>query len=402
MSTTLSGRWEPAFAPLADELRRLIEESGEVGAAVAVYLDGEVVADFWAGAAAEGPWQKDTLVTMFSVTKGLTALCVQLLYDRGLLDPEAAIGRYWPEYATAGKESTLVRHVLSHTAGVISLPRYWEVIGPDGRGLEDRSGLAALLAAAPPAWVPGTAAGYHALTYGYILGELVERVTGMSLGRFFATEVATPLGLDLYIGLPRALEGRVTPVIPPLPPDTDTEREAQETALAAARRALARGELNSPEAVIYSLVFMSPEAADPPTYLYRTFNQPWIQSAEIAAGNAIGDARSLARMYAALACGGELDGVRLVSQRSIDTFFTEQFLPDGTALGFALGYGAIPLDVMDLGMPHGARAYGHSGAGGALGFADPERRLSFGFTKNQMTNDGVSTARLMQTVYRCL
>ena len=261
-------------------VRETLEESLEahdVGASVTVYLDGEPVVDLWGGyadAARTTPWQHDSILNTWSTTKTMTALCALILADRGDLDLTAPVARYWPEFAAAGKQDVEVRHLLSHTAG---LPTWDEPMTV--ADLYDWPKATARLAAQAPRWEPGTQAGYHAVTQGYLVGEVVRRVTGVSLGTFFAREVAGPLGADFHIGLPAEHDGRVIPVIPP--PQGEAE-------------AAPRGRGNPPI-----------DPADANTVAWRR--------AEIPAAGGHGNARSVGAVQSVLACGGTARGVRLLS-----------------------------------------------------------------------------------------
>jgi CubicO group peptidase (beta-lactamase class C family) len=219
MASEVQGTCDPRFEAVREALAASLDGK-DVGASAAVFVDGQPVADLWGGyidADRTQPWQQDTIVNVWSTTKPMAALCVLILADRGEVDLDAPLARYWPEFAHAGKESVLVRHVLSHMAG---LPTWDEPMTVDG--LYDWTTATARLAAQPTRWEPGTAAGYHAVTQGYLLGELVRRVTGRGLGEFFAEEVAGPLGADFHIGLPERHDHRVAPVIaPPATPLTE-------------------------------------------------------------------------------------------------------------------------------------------------------------------------------------
>lgn len=394
------------FESVAGRLVRALDERGEAGCAVSAYVDGLKVVDLWAGTADGGPWAEDTQAVAFSCTKGALALCAQILHGRGLLELDAPVTRYWPEYGANGKERTLVRHLLAHTAGAVSFPEYWTVIGTDGRGLADWDLVTGRLAASPPSYEPGSTWFYHALSYGYLVGEVIRRIDGRSPGRFFAEEVAGPLGLDLHIGTPEAVLPRVAQILPPPPrdlsvmtPEQVQVTEALDTLIRTARAAVRAGKATEPEALLWSSMFIHPERESAETYLADLLNQPVLRRAEIPAVNAVGGARDFARMYALLAQGGELDGVSLVSRSSLEAFGTGQVemrpgLPQ-TLLGY---HGMAP--------PYegpGPRAFGHGGAGGSLAFADPECKLGFGLVKNRMRNEpGGIAADLVKAVYACL
>jgi len=312
---------------------------------------------------------------IFSGTKSLTGLCVLMLVDRGLIDHRAPIAAYWPEFAAAGKESIPVSWVLSHRSGLVGIDRpvTWE------DGLAGTPVLESLAAQAP-AWEPGTAHGYHPLTIGFIVAEVVRRITGLSLGQFFAAEVASPLGLDAWIGLPPAEEHRVAPLIdfPPERPDEFFTAE-QEPGTLPAR------------------AFTNPQISIP------LFNEPATHRAEIPAANAIVNASSLARLYAS--CIGVLDGVRLLDQSTVDAARTMQavgpdlVLPQYTSYG--LGF-LLPTPWLRMAGPG---SFGHDGLGGSLGFASPELGLAFGYVMNQCLSyiDGdPRSERLVAATLRCV
>lgn len=396
----------PGFESVRETLAEVGHRRGEDGCALAAYVDGSKVVDLWWGSADGKPWAEDTLAVMFSSTKGATALCAQILYSRGLLDLDAPVTRYWPEYGQAGKDSTHVHHLLTHTAGVVSFPRYWEVIGPDGLELANWELIVDRLAAAPPSFEPGSRAWYHALTYGYLVGEVIRRIDGRMPGRFFAEEVAQPLGLDFHIGAPDAAIARVASVLPAppvdpsaIPPEMRQFAEMVAAMTARAREALKTGTGIEMEALLLSATFVHPDAPAGADQLPALFNQPEILRAELPAGNGVASARDLARMYALLACGGELDGVRLVSPESIEVFSIPQVTWEPAMQSFCLGYGKLGPAFAGP----GEAAFGHGGAGGAMGFADPARRVGFGFVKNRMRNEpGGAAADLTQAVYACL
>jgi CubicO group peptidase (beta-lactamase class C family) len=191
-----------------------VDGFGDGGGALCVYVDGVKVVDVWAGEAKPGvAWKDDTLATIMSSTKGLTALCAQILYDRGLLDIDAPVSEYWPEFAQAGKDKALVRHILNHTVGVLAFPGTEDFLDLDGSGWDQLEEIAARLAATPPAWEPGTRTTYHALTCGWLTGELIRRITGKTVGTFLETEVTKPLDVDIWIGTPVDAQQRLADVI---------------------------------------------------------------------------------------------------------------------------------------------------------------------------------------------
>jgi CubicO group peptidase (beta-lactamase class C family) len=402
----VGGATAPGFESVADVLER--SDLGRGGAAFAAYVDGERVIDLWAGKARTGvAWGEDTLTTAMSATKGMAALCAQVLSSRGLLDVEAPVSRYWPEYAQAGKQTTLVRHVLNHTSGMLCFDDPGAVLDWDGNGWHDYDEIARRIAASPPAWEPGTRIAYHAISVGWLIQELVRRVTGQTLGSFFAQQVAEPLGLSLFIGTPEEQQGRLAEVIsdPPAVPEGDAGAMLLE---------LFRKMLSDPNSVMAKagvLMHGRTVLSD-----FSFFNLPKVRSVEIPAANASADARSLARAYAVLAQGGELDGVRLVSRESVCLFGAETFsgpapiwtddrpsaVPAGPDMRYALGYegdfGKTPKPWRFGPTP---TTFGHLGAGGQIGFADPDRHVAVGFLRSHLADWSVSTA-LIEELYRCL
>ncbi len=283
---TVQGTADPRFATVRAELERNFAERGEVGASVCVTIDGQTVVDLWGGVAdpeTNAPWTKDTISLVWSCTKGATALCAHILAARGSLDLDAPAARYWPEFAKGGKDEITVRMLLNHQAGLAALR---EPIPENG--LCDWDAVVGALAAMEPLWEPGTRHGYHALVFGHLVGEVVRRVSGRSLGRFFREEVAEPLGLDFWIGLPAEHEPRVAPVIAPDPP--------------------APGQ---PVARFY-MVGMTDPTSIPGMVLWNSggllqpgaVNTSQVHAAEIPSANGITNARGLAGMYRPLALGG--------------------------------------------------------------------------------------------------
>jgi CubicO group peptidase (beta-lactamase class C family) len=391
----VNGTVASGFEPVAAQLAKLIADGEERGCSVAAYVHGRPVVDIWAGLADNGPWTADTFGLTYSVTKGASALCIQVLCDRGAIDVDAPVARYWPEYAAAGKGSTLVRHILNHTAAQFTYPGYWRDIGPDRRAITDQDLIAARLAAARPAWKPGTTPMYHALTYGHLIGELVRRVDGRSLGRFFREEIAEPLKLDFWIGLPGELQSRVARPLADNPL-TGRRRAHRGRTLGAARSRVRADDVFHPAAWPYSLILTHPDVDDPLDLSFLG-QQPWGYSAELPASNGTGTARSLARMYSMLAEGGELDGTRIVSRGVIRRFSDAR---EGRGGGFALGYVVLPAFLQSMGIGRGS--FGSAGAGGSLVVADPANRVSFALTKNQMRDSPAAGLRLLLTLYRCL
>jgi len=376
------GRCDPRF----DRLREVFEQSfeaGEVGASVAVTLDGEAVVELWGGCAdpeRTRPWQRDTLAYVASTTKGPTAACLHQLSDRGRVDLDAPVARYWPEFAQAGKQDVPVHMLLSHRVGLPAIRRNLP------RGADrDWDVMVEALAAEEPWWEPGKQHGYHALTYGFLVGEVVRRVDGRSLGRYWREELAAPLGLDFQIGLDDAELARCAEMIP-LPRDADrnpmlklTKRRDTPVARAFTNPPISAGSINS-------------EAT---------------RRAEIPAANGHGTAAAVSRFYGMLARGGELDGVRLLSPEAIERATREQACgPDAVLLGMPTRFGlGFMLTHRLVRFGRGPHNFGHPGMGGSIGFADPDARLGFGYVMNRMQQGFVGDARgfaLIRAVYDSL
>ena len=338
---------------MVEALSASLDTGGDVGASVAVLLHGEPVVDVWGGFVDEAhsaPWREDTITNVWSSTKTMTFLCALMLADRGELDFYAPVAEYWPEFAAAGKESVMVRHVMGHSAG---LAGWTEPVEPET--LADWDRCTSLLAAQAPWWEPGTAHGYHALTQGYLIGELVRRITGETIGAWFAREVAAPLGADFFIGLPESEEERVSVVVPCPVPDF--------------------------------------EALDHSSDTYRTLTNPpldprypqhrWWRRAEIPAANGHGNARSVARIQSVITGGGESRGVRLLSEKGCDAAFDEQADGRDRVLGMpnrvGMGYG-----LASRFNPMGPRACYWGGYGGSLVTMDQDTGLTVSYMMNRM------------------
>jgi CubicO group peptidase (beta-lactamase class C family) len=334
---SIDGFCDLQFKAVRDAFAENWELFAEVGASVAATVDGRPVVDLWGGwadGAKTRPWDRDTIVVVASTSKGLTGICGNMVIDRGLLDPEEPAATYWPEFAANGKEQVPVKYLFNHTVGLPAIP--------DGVNLLDWDETVAALAAAAPQWTPGTKLAYHSVSYGYLVGELVRRVTGKSLGTFLRTEVCDPLGADAWIGLPESLDDRVAEVVG--------------------------------------------------TFLGS--DKPEFRRAEIPAGNGHTNARALARIFSAMACGGEVDGVRLCSEQAIEdaTFSSvtgpwhggglEQVIamfPALFTLRFSRGF---KMNSTFTWMGPNSNAFGDAGSGGSIAFADPQRRISFGYAQN--------------------
>ena len=360
------------FEPVRDAFAANFAAGLEAGAAFAATVDGKPVVDIWAGhrdSETSLPWEEETIACVFSTTKATVALSCAMLVDRGLLEYEQPVAKYWPEFAQQGKERITVGQLLSHQAG---LP------GVTNRPLQDWydwTEITEALAAEKPWWDPGTANGYHAITFGHLNGELVRRITGKSFGAFLRDEIAGPLGADFHCGLPASEDARTAFMI-------------------------------SPPALEMPADAMLAKALANPPFDTAMANDREYRAAEIPAANGHGNARSIARIMSALACGGTVDGVRLLSEESIAKAITEQcyrpdlglLIPMRWGAGFMLRSDSLPLGPNE-------RIFGHGGAGGSLGIADMDAKLSWSYVMNKMSATTTGDARAASvglTLYGCL
>ncbi len=372
----IEGMCKPGFERVAEAFQKNFDSHGEVGASVCVTLGGETVVDLWGGVADRktgAPWTRDTVGIVFSCTKGATALCAHVLASRGKLDLDAPVAELWPEFASNGKERVTTRMMLDHSSAVPALREAVKDSGP-----YEWDYMTERLAAEAPFWEPGTRNGYHGFTFGWTVGEMVRRASGQSLGTFFREEIAGPLGLDFWIGLPEEIEPRVAPIIPfaykaeqaktPFMIDLATRRD-------------------SPAALFYFNVGA-----------WRTggANTRAGRAAEIGAANGVTNARGLAGLYAPLANGGGrlVDAATLARMGEVSMATHDDAtlrIPTRFAPGFmksmdnrrrSIGASLFGPDVDSVIL--GSAAFGHVGAGGSLGFADPATGLSFGYTMSRM------------------
>jgi CubicO group peptidase (beta-lactamase class C family) len=345
-----------------------------------------------------------------SSTKGLVTLCAQILVDRGELDIDLPVAHYWPEFSQAGKEGVLVRHVLTHTSGVLGFDVARPTLSWDGEGWGDDDAIAAGLAAATPRWEPGTAFGYHATSYGWLMGEIIRRVTGRTVGVFFATEVAGPLGLEAWIGTPPEQRANVAFLTDGL---IKSLRLPVRLIFGRLQKRLRDPKTLPGQAFLgdgtFSIMDRAADMLNAGTWL----------DVELPFGNGTATARALARVYAVLAMEGELDGVRLLSADAVRRFSTEEIsLPDQLMLDNGipglkrllsgpvrrtLGYLMNPS--MGKEPPHfgpNLDAFGHDGAGGQIAFCDLQRKVSVGFVRSELTSSAKFSTQLISTLYACL
>lgn len=355
----IDGFCDPGFVAVRDAFGDNFALRGEPGAAISLSVHGVPVVDLWGGwknAAKDQFWQRDTIVNFFSVSKALCTVCILRLVERGRVALDAPIAEVWPEFGQHGKEKITLRHILSHQSG---LPSLREPL-PAGAML-DWFLMTDALARAAPWWKPGTAHGYHVNTFGFLLGEVVRRVSGRTIGTMLREDIADPLGADLYIGLPSSQHSRVAEYLWPTTTSQQTMPRADE--------------------LMRFNAYWNPPGISGGGYV----NTPEWRSAEIPSTNGHGSARGIARFYSALAEGGEVDAVRIVSTATLMEATKEQSSgfdlinqrPSRFGLGFQLTQPERPLG------PN-PNAFGHFGAGGSLGFCDPDARVAFGYVTNDM------------------
>ncbi|HEY1529742.1 MAG TPA: serine hydrolase domain-containing protein [Galbitalea sp.] len=363
---TVEGEADERFAALRTEFQRMLDSGEELGASLAVVDHGEPVVDLWGGfreAPRETPWVRDTIVNVWSITKTVTTLAALMLADRGLLDLDAPVADYWPEFAQNGKAAITVKQVMSHTAGVSGWDMPFSV-----EALYDYDGAVAHLAAQAPWWEPGTASGYSLLNYGHVVGEIVRRVSGKTLKAFVADEIAGPLGADFSIGVPRSEYDRISNVVPPPPANLD----------------LSQLPPGHPALRTFAPVPMDATV---------TYTDAW-REAEIGAANGFSNARAVARIQSVITNGGEVDGVRLLSQPTIDRIFEVQ--SDGMDLvlfqhlRFGIGYG-LP-SPQEAQLPDRRIAY-WGGWGGSIVLNDVDRGFTFAYVMNRMDGAVLGSTR---------
>ncbi|MEU6817824.1 serine hydrolase domain-containing protein [Streptomyces sp. NPDC046860] len=388
--TTIHGEVAAGFEPVREAFAANFAQHGDIGAAVCVYQYGRPVVDLWGGVAdpkTGRPWTRDTLQLVYSATKGATATAAHMLAERGALDLDAPVAKYWPEFAANGKADIPVRWLLSHLAGLITLDQ--PVPLTEALGWHP---MAAALAAQRPQWTPGTAHGYHGRTWGWLVGEVIRRVSGRTPGRFFADEIATPLGLDFFIGLPVEQRDRVSRMVYQRPAVDLTTVPAELVPEELREQVAAWRDPESFSNRAYAVT--DPAAID--------FDSPEVQAAELPASNGIGTAHGLARMYAALI--GEVDGVRLLTSETLASATKEQasgkdqvmLIPSRFSSGYMLPTETNPMI--------GSNSFGHTGRGGSLGFADPVQGIAFGYAMNNIVGglDDLRATSLVDAVRKSL
>ena len=383
----VEGTCDSRFEGVREAFVRNFVESGDLGASVAVALHGEIVVDLWAGHVDRDqtqPWERDTLVLVYSTTKGLVALAAHMLADRGLLDFEAPVANVWPEFAQAGKEQLPLRYLLTHEAG---LPAIDEEL-PLGAELEWDI-MAGALSRQAPLWEPGEKTGYHAATYGWLVGEVIRRVDGRSVGTFIREEIAEPLGVEFLLGFGPEEDHRVSDLHLAQVPTEELP-------------SLAAAALLEPTSLAARSFNIAPRGPDKGrnSRAYRASEQP--------GSNGHTNARALATVYGALGTGGAWQGCRLLSEESVKRAGT--LLTTGrdiilqTPVRRTLGY---MMPVPGTGDPRGDNAFGHAGMGGSVGFCDPDAGLGFGYAMNQMWTNTLEAEdpranRLMRAAYDSL
>jgi CubicO group peptidase (beta-lactamase class C family) len=363
----IHGTCDERFAAVRDALARNLDSGEELGASLVLDIDGDVVVDVWGGFRDEAkttPWDEHTITNVWSSTKTVTSLAALMLADRGQLDVDAPVARYWPEFGAAGKENVLVRHVMSYASGVSGLDQPAVI-----EDLYDWEKSTSRMAAQAPWWEPGTASGYHALNYGHLIGEIVRRISGKTLKQFVAEEIAGPLGADFQIGAAESDWDRIAPVVPPPPLAMDLE---------------ALG-MDSP--AVKTFTGPVPVAADA--------NTPGWRRADIGAANGHGNARSVAKIMSAVARGGEAGGVRLLGPDTIDLIFREQLngvdLVLGVPLRLGIGYGLPRRDLLPY-VPD-ERICFWGGWGGSMIIMDTGRRMTISYMMNKMGAGVVGSER---------
>ena len=366
----IRGHCDERFSAVRDAFEANFLADEELGASAAVTVEGQYVVDLWACKRNHNgdPWEKDTIVNVYSTTKTMASICILMLADRGVIDFEAPVADYWPEFARNGKDSVLVRHVMTHQTGCSGFPR---PVTPEE--LYDHDLMADLLAGMQPWWEPGTAPGYHAVTQGTLQAELLRRVDGRTIGTFFRDEVTGPLNADFHIGLPLSEGHRVA-------------------------------QLDVPQGGIDQIVEGQPDSIALRTFRScrldgtETETDEW-RRAEIPAAGGIGNARSISRVHSAIACGGTIDGITLMNPETIEAALERQTFDRDLVLGLNVPYGTgfginherIPLTPSD-------RTLYWFGWGGSMGVMDLDERMTISYAMNKMAGGLVGDARAFNLI----
>lgn len=391
-NTPIHSRCAPAFAAVEQAFRFNFEHDIEVGASFCAYVGGERVVDLWGGhkdREQTSLWQENTLVNLYSTTKGLTCIALAALLDDAVLDVQMQVRELWPELLAAQDGLTLGQ-MLSHQGGLAGLSE--TITTAD---LYNWPKMIGLLEQQEPLWAPGTNVGYHAMTWGYLLGEMVRRASGQTLAQVFAERVVQPLQADVHLAVPSNADLDISPLIGP---------NHARALPASSAEAVAAGEVSEP-APLSTMVMTNPIVRP-----YQDASSAVWRQAEIAAANGQGNARSVAKLYAAVASseeGGELQGTKIVSQAALEALCAP--LVSASQSDLVLGYGLNRGSgfILNTNAQYGPNtaAFGHSGAGGSIGFADPTAQVAVGYAMNQMQPGAVETtraARLISALYDCL
>jgi CubicO group peptidase (beta-lactamase class C family) len=378
------GPYDPRFRSVVEAFVENYRQDDEVGSAVSIVVGGETVVDVWGGwtdLTRTAEWERDTIVCMMSVAKGITAIAFNMLIDRGLVDLESPVARYWPEFAQNGKEGVLVRHVLDHTAGlpVLTPEKLWH------GAMYDREAMVDALARQAPLWTPGTVAAYHVHTQGFLLGEIMRRVTGSIVGPFVRENIVEPLRADYWIGLPESEHARVARLMPTM-----------------GLRLMAAKDGEAPDALRALAFFQNPDEPWEDTLNSREWRE-----CEMASGSGHGNARAVARIYGALVAPGAVDGVTLMAPESMRRMATMQH--DMIELlqerHYRQGLGVLLNSPDAVYMGPNEASFGHHGIGGSIGFGDPDAGIGFSYAINKMHSVGTNgprAARLIDALYSVL
>ena len=378
---SFGGHYEPEFQPVVDAFLENFQVEDEIGAACSIVREGQTVVDIWGGwlnGAMDEPWEGDSTVCMMSVAKGITAICFNMLMDRGLVHPDDPVIKHWPEYGQNGKENTLIRHFLDHTAAVpvLTTNTLWQ------GAMFDREAIVHALEEQEPLWEIGTKAAYHVHHQGFLLGEIMRRVTGMTVGPFLKQEVSDPLNAEYYIGgMSMEAQSHVAEVMPNMEAKLFAAKDSQD------------------DNTLRPLAFK--QNPDEPWAV--TMNRKEWREVEVASGSGHGNARGVARIYGCVV-NGVLDGVSLLSRKGLETMITEQHnqheafqdRPYHQAMGILLN---TPEAVY---MGPNMRSFGHHGIGGSIGMGDPDAKIGFSYCCNKMHavgTNGPRAKRLIDALY---